>query len=178
VSIKIPDVLSILATNNPDGTVQGIDNLQADAQKLYGPGDYSPIVPVTFWSFRLMIGAGTLAAFAALWFLWRMRKGGVPGRREVAVAIVLPLLPLAANSFAWIFTEMGRQPWIVFGQQLTQNAVSPNVGMLEVGVTVVGFTLLYGVLAVVEVGLLAKRIRAPFEAATATADSTDAPFAY
>jgi cytochrome d ubiquinol oxidase subunit I len=180
VSIKIPDVLSILATNNPDGTVQGIDNLQADAQKLYGPGDYSPIVPVTFWSFRLMIGAGTLAAFAALWFLWRMRKGKVPGGREVAIAIVLPLLPLAANSFAWIFTEMGRQPWIVYGQQLTSAAVSPNIGMLEAGITVVGFTLLYGVLAVVEVGLLAKRIRAPFEAAAAPADSTDrpAPFAY
>ena len=180
VSIKIPDVLSILATNNPNGTVQGIDNLQADAQKLYGPGDYSPIVPVTFWSFRLKIGAGTLAAFAALWFLWRMRKGKVPGGREVAIAIVLPLLPLAANSFAWIFTEMGRQPWIVYGQQLTSAAVSPNIGMLEVGITVVGFTLLYGVLAVVEVGLLAKRIRGPFDAAPAAADSTDrpAPFAY
>jgi cytochrome d ubiquinol oxidase subunit I len=107
-----------------------------------------------------------------------MRKGKVPGGREVAIAVVLPLLPLAANSFAWIFTEMGRQPWIVYGQQLTSAAVSPNIGMLEVGVTVVGFTLLYGVLAVVEVGLLAKRIRAPFEAAPATADSTDAPFAY
>ena len=180
VSLKVPDVLSILATNNPNGTVQGIDNLQADAQKLYGPGDYSPIVPVTFWSFRLMIGAGTLAAFAALWFLWRMRKGGVPGRREVAIAFALPLLPLAANSFAWIFTEMGRQPWIVYGQQLTANAVSPNVGVLEVAVTVVGFTLLYGVLAIVEVGLLAKRIGAPFETAPAAADSSDrpAPFAY
>jgi cytochrome d ubiquinol oxidase subunit I len=178
ISIKIPDVLSILATNNPDGTVQGIDNLQAQFQAQYGPGDYSPIVPVTFWSFRLMIGAGTLAAFAALWFLWRMRKGKVPGGREVAIAVILPLLPLAANSFAWIFTEMGRQPWIVYGEQLTSAAVSPNIGMLEVGVTVVGFTLLYGVLAIVEVGLLAKRIRAPFEAAPATADSTDAPFAY
>jgi cytochrome bd ubiquinol oxidase subunit I len=180
VSLKVPDVLSILATNNPNGTVQGIDNLQADFQKQYGPGDYSPIVPVTFWSFRLMIGAGTLAAFAALWFLWRMRKGAVPGRGSVAIAIVLPLLPLAANSFAWIFTEMGRQPWIVYGQQLTANAVSPSVGVFEVAITVVGFTLLYGVLAVVEVGLLAKRIRGPLETAPAMADSADrpAPFAY
>jgi cytochrome d ubiquinol oxidase subunit I len=137
-------------------------------------------VPVTFWSFRLMIGAGTLAAFAALWFLWRLRKGGVPGRREVAIAFALPLLPLAANSFAWLFTEMGRQPWIVYGQQLTTNAVSPSVGVLEVAVTVVGFTLLYGVLAIVEVGLLAKRIGAPFETAPAAADSSGrpAPFAY
>jgi len=180
VSIEIPDVLSILATNNPNGTVQGIDNLQAQFQQQYGPGDYSPIVPVTFWSFRLMIGAGTLAALAALWFLWRMRKGGVPGRGAVAIAIGLPLLPLAANSFAWLFTEMGRQPWIVYGQQLTSAAVSPNIGMLEVGITVVGFTLLYGVLAIVEVGLLAKRIREPLEAVPVAADSTDrpVPFAY
>src|ERR1035437_5672673 len=101
-SLKIPDMLSILATHNPDGTVQGIDNLQAQFVAQYGPGDYSPIVPVTFWSFRFMIGAGTMAAFAAMWFLWRMRKGRVPGRGAVAIAVVLPLLPLVANSFAWI----------------------------------------------------------------------------
>ena len=184
VSIQVPDLLSILATNNPDGTVQGIDNLQAQNQLIYGPGDYSPIVPVTFWSFRFMIGAGTLAAFAALWFLWRMRKGRAPGRGGVAIAVVLPLLPLAANSFAWIFTEMGRQPWIVQNQMLTSAGVSPNVGAFEVAITLIGFTLLYGGLAVVEVGLLAKRIRGPLPAAGAgpadSADSTDrpAPFAY
>jgi cytochrome d ubiquinol oxidase subunit I len=180
-SVKIPDMLSILATHNPDGTVQGIDNLQAQFQAQYGPGDYSPIVPVTFWSFRFMIGAGTLAAFAALWFLWRMRKGRVPGRGAVLIAIVLPLLPLAANSFAWIFTEMGRQPWIVYGQQLTSAGVSPNVSTFEVATTLIVFTLLYGVLAVVEVGLIAKRIRGPLVSPeTASADSSDhpAPFAY
>jgi cytochrome d ubiquinol oxidase subunit I len=180
-SLKVPDVLSILATHNPDGTVQGIDNLQAQFAAQYGPGNYSPIVPVTFWSFRFMIGAGSLAAFAALWFLWRMRKGRVPGRGAVLIAVVLPLLPLAANSFAWIFTEMGRQPWIVYGQQLTSNGVSPNVSSLEVAVTLIVFTLLYGVLAVVEVGLIGKRIRGPLEAPEeGTGDSADrpAPFAY
>jgi cytochrome d ubiquinol oxidase subunit I len=180
-SLKVPDVLSILATHNPDGTVQGIDNLQAQFAVQYGPGNYSPIVPVTFWSFRFMIGAGSLAAFAALWFLWRLRKGRIPGRGAVLIAVVLPLLPLAANSFAWIFTEMGRQPWIVYGQQLTSNGVSPNVSSLEVAVTLIVFTLLYGVLAVVEVGLIAKRIRGPLEAPEeGSGDSADrpAPFAY
>jgi len=180
-SLKVPDMLSILATHNPDGTVQGIKDLQAQFQEQYGPGDYSPIVPVTFWSFRFMIGAGTLAAFAALWFLWRMRKGRTPGRGAVLIAIVLPLLPLAAQSFAWIFTEMGRQPWVVYGQQLTANGVSPNVSALEVWVTMVGFTLLYGILAFVEMGLITKRIRGPLETAeTGSADASDqpAPFAY
>jgi cytochrome d ubiquinol oxidase subunit I len=180
-SVKIPDMLSILATHNPDGTVQGIDNLQAQFAAQYGPGNYSPIVPVTFWSFRFMIGAGTLAAFAGLWFLFRMRKGGTPGRGALLIAVALPLLPLAANSFAWIFTEMGRQPWIVYGQQLTSQGVSPNVTSLEVGISLVVFTLLYGALAVVEVGLIAKRIRGPLEIAEhGSADASDrpAPFAY
>ena len=186
LSIQVPDMLSILATHDPNGVVQGIDDLQAqetaEYQAQFGTDiDFSPIVPVTFWSFRLMIGAGGLAGLAALWFLWKMRKGRVPGRGAVAVAIVLPLLPLAANTFAWIFTEMGRQPWIVYGQQLTSSAVSPNVSTLEVAITLVGFTLLYGGLAVVEVGLLVKRIRAALPAAEAApADSADRPmpFAY
>jgi cytochrome d ubiquinol oxidase subunit I len=180
-SLKVPDMLSILATHNPDGQVQGIDNLQKQFEAQYGPGNYSPIVPVTFWSFRFMIGAGTMAAFAALWFLWRMRKGRSPGRREVLIAVVLPLLPLAANSFAWIFTEMGRQPWVVYGKQLTADGVSPSVSSAEVAITLLVFTLLYGVLAVVEVGLIAKRIRGPLEIAdshSADASDGDAPFAY
>jgi cytochrome bd ubiquinol oxidase subunit I len=180
-SIKVPYVLSILATHDPNGVVQGIDNLQAQYASQYGPGDYSPIVPVTFWSFRFMIGAGSLAAFAALWFLWRMRKGRLPGRFGVAIAVALPLLPLAANSFAWIFTEMGRQPWIVYGEQLTSAGVSPSVTAAEVAATMIIFTLLYGALAAVEVGLLAKRIRGPLEepgADSAGAADHSAPFAY
>jgi cytochrome d ubiquinol oxidase subunit I len=179
-SLKVPAVLSILATHNPDGTVQGIDNLQAQFAAQYGPGNYSPIVPVTFWSFRFMIGAGSLAALAAIWFLWRMRKGRLPRPIEVVIAVVLPLLPLAANSFAWIFTEMGRQPWIVYGQQLTSAGVSPNVSAFEVGLTMVLFTLLYGALAVVELGLLTKRIRGPLEVPEEGASDSvlPAPFAY
>ena len=178
-SIEVPDMLSILAANNPNAQVQGIDNLQAQYAKLYGPGDYSPIVPVTFWTFRMMIGAGTLAALAAAWFLWRMRRGHAPGRGAVAIAVVLPLLPLAANSFAWIFNEMGRQPWIVQGQMLTSSAVSPSVSSIEVAITVGGFTLLYGGLAVVEVALLAKRIRGPVAEAAKSADAdSSSPFSY
>ena len=73
-----------------------------------------------------MIGAGALAALAAAWFLWKLRKGGVPSRGAVAVAVALPFLPLAANSFGWLFTEIGRQPWVVFGLMPTaEQGVSP-----------------------------------------------------
>ena len=175
VSVKIPNLLSFLATGDVNGKVTGIDDLQAQDVATYGVGDYAPSVPVTFWSFRLMIGAGFLAALAALWFLWRLRKGGLPGRGGLAIAVLLPFLPLAANTFAWIFTEMGRQPWIVYGQQLTANAVSPGVGSWEVALTLVGFTLLYGALAVVEVGLLRKQIRAGLPAPAAPGETADRP---
>jgi cytochrome d ubiquinol oxidase subunit I len=159
-SIKIPYLLSFLATGDPNGKVEGINDLQAQDEQVFGPGDYTPNIPVAFWSFRLMIGVGMLAVLIAAWFLWSMRKGRLPSRGAVAIAVLLPLLPLAANSLGWILTEMGRQPWIVWGLMTTPLGVSPSTSTLEVGLTLVGFTVLYGVLAVVEVSLLLRQIRA------------------
>jgi cytochrome bd ubiquinol oxidase subunit I len=87
----------------------------------------------------------------------------------VAVALALPLLPIAANSIGWIFTEMGRQPWIVFGLMPTALGVSPSNSALAVGLTLVGFTVVYGALAIVEVGLLIRQIRQGLPAADAEA---------
>jgi cytochrome d ubiquinol oxidase subunit I len=165
-SIRIPNLLSFLATGDFNGRVEGINDLQAAEAQRYGPGDYTPNTPVTYWTFRWMIGAGALAAAAALWFLFAMRKGRVPGRGAVITAIALPFLPLAANSFAWMFTEIGRQPWIVFGLMTTATGVSPTSSALEVLLTMVGFTLLYGGLAVVMVGLMVRRVRAGLPEAT------------
>lgn len=166
-SIRVPSVLSFLATGDFNGKVEGINDLQAQEVAKYGPGDYTPNTPVTYWTFRLMIGAGALAALAALWFLFGLRKGKLPGRGAVTVAIALPFLPLAANSFAWLFTEIGRQPWIVFGLMPTATAVSPTSSTIEVLITMLGFTVLYGALAVVMVGLMVRRVRAGLpEAAT------------
>ncbi len=183
-SVRIPDLLSFLATGTLDGRVLGINDLQATYQLQYGPGDYRPIIPLTYWTFRLMIGTGALAALAALWMLWALRRPSLrPSRWVVGTAVVLPLLPLAANSLGWIFTEMGRQPWIVFGLMQTAAGVSPGTSTLEVLITMVSFTLLYGGLAIVEVGLLARRIRAGLPeieapAAHGGADDADRPIAF
>ena len=72
--------------------------------------------------------------------------------------ISLPFLPLLANSFGWIFTETARQPWVVFGVYKTSDGVSQAVSSAEVATTMIGFTLLYGVLAVIEFGLIRKVI--------------------
>ncbi|MGC8634915.1 MAG: cytochrome ubiquinol oxidase subunit I [Candidatus Limnocylindrales bacterium] len=180
-SIRIPDLLSFLATGNLNGKVEGINNLQAQYQATYGPGDYVPYVPLAYWSFRLMVGLAGLAALAAAWILWVVRRGRAPvGRLVVAVAVALPFVPLAANSLGWLFTEMGRQPWIVFGLMQTQAGVSPTTSALEVLVSVVGFTILYGALAAVEVGLLLRRIRAglPEAPAAGSGDDSERPMAF
>lgn len=160
--IEVPGLLSFLATGSFDSEVKGINNLQAEYVSAYGPGDYIPYVPVTYWSFRLMIGLGMLAAAWALWALWRYRGQRNPqrGRLFNAVTPFIVLGPLLAGSFGWIFTEMGRQPWIVFGEQLTADAVSPLVTAGEVWITLIGFTVVYAVLAVIEVALLLKYIKA------------------
>ncbi len=159
-AIKIPHVLSFLATGTWNGEVRGINDLQKEYELTYGPGDYKPNIPVAYWSFRLMIGFGVFAALIALWALWAFRRGRAPTSKLLLwSAIALPIMPLAANSFGWIFTEMGRQPWIVFSQLLTASGVSPGTTAGEVITSLAVFTLLYGGLAVVEVGLLLHFIR-------------------
>ncbi|GAA1831620.1 cytochrome ubiquinol oxidase subunit I [Luedemannella flava] len=159
-AIKIPNLLSWLATGTWDGEVQGINDLQKEYEITYGPGDYKPNIPVAYWTFRLMIGFGIVAGLIALWALWAIRRGRAPTSKLLLwSAIALPLLPLAANSAGWIFTEMGRQPWIVFSQLFTAAGVSPGTSTAEVVTSLTVFTLLYGGLAVVEVGLLLHFIR-------------------
>ena len=114
-----------------------------------------------------MIGLGVLAMVFALLMVWGVRGGRTPARKAwLWMAVAVPLLPVAANSFGWIFTEMGRQPWVVFGLMTTANAVSPGVSAGEVWTSVITFTVLYAVLAVIEIGLMLhfiKRGADPFE---------------
>ncbi|MCW2797959.1 cytochrome ubiquinol oxidase subunit I [Nocardioides sp.] len=168
-AIKIPRLLSFLGTGSPSGEVVGINQLREQYQQTYGSdpgaayysaGDYTPTIPLTYWTFRLMIGLGLVAAAAAGWILWATRRQRTPtGRGVLWTAMALPFLPLLANSFGWIFTEMGRQPWAVFGLMTTAQAVSPGVSALEMGLSLVALTLLYAVLAVIEVRLMLTYIR-------------------
>lgn len=159
--IDVPSVLSFLATGDFSSTVQGVNDLQAKYEVEFGPGDYTPNIPLAYWSFRLMIGFGALAVLFALITLWRMRRGGsLPkGRWFLPAMISLPFMPLLANSFGWIFTETGRQPWAVFGLIRTEDGVSQVVSAGAVLFTMIVFTLLYGVLAFIEVGLVLKVIK-------------------
>jgi cytochrome d ubiquinol oxidase subunit I len=161
VDIKVPGLLSFLAHNHPNSTVQGVNNIQQEYVAKYGAGDYKPIVGVTYWSFRLMMGLGILAFLFAAFAWWRFRRGKLDGRRWTGrLGIVSIVAPLLAISAGWIFTEMGRQPWIVFGVLQTKNGVSPSVPFATVLTSLIIYTLLYAVLAVIEVRLLVRTVRA------------------
>ena len=136
--ISIPDLLSLLAFHDPNATVQGLDAV---------PENDRPPVAWVRNSFQVMVGIGTLLAALGLWFLWfRWRRGALPRTawfyRAVVLAGPASLLALIAG---WFVTEIGRQPWIVYGLMRTDEAVTGAEG-IPVG---------YATLAVVYVGLAA-----------------------
>jgi cytochrome d ubiquinol oxidase subunit I len=177
-AIEIPRLLSILAKGTPGATVQGIDDLQAQYAAQFGPGSYVPMIPVAFWTFRLMIGAGMLAAAVALAYLWSTRRGRPPHRLFARFLPVIPLLPAAANTFGWIFTETARQPWIAFGISRVADGLSPGLTRGEVLASLLGFALVYGALAVVWLRVVRHLARQPLAPAEATESVADPAAVY
>ncbi len=155
-SLRVPYLLSLLSTHSLDGCVEGINDLQALYNEQFGPGDYTPIIWVTYWSFRWMIALGGAAAALSVVGLWITRR-----RSRIAmkpwmwrVLVWSAPLPLFGSLVGWVFTEMGRQPWIVFSLMLTEDGVSPSVPGWNVLLSLVAFTAIYATLAVVEIRLL------------------------
>jgi cytochrome d ubiquinol oxidase subunit I len=161
VELKVPYVLSVLATGSPAGEVQGINDLQREFTERFGPGDYTPNIPVLYWAFRLMIGLGLAGVGVGVVGLWLTRRKAPPVRPWM-YRLAMAGLPaaLAANICGWLLTEMGRQPWTVVGELLTAASVSPGVSLGEVAFSLTLFTALYGVLAVVEARLLWRYVQA------------------
>jgi cytochrome d ubiquinol oxidase subunit I len=143
-AIRVPYLLSILAYNRPTGEVRGIKELQAAYQDTYGPGNYIPPVAVSYWTFRLMVGAGFLMLVLAGWALAKTLRNTIgDGSRLFRLLPLAIVLPYFANTTGWMFTEIARQPWIVFGLQRTQDAVSKSVTTGEVLTSLILFTLVY-----------------------------------
>ncbi len=161
VNISIPHLLSVIATSSWNGKIEGINEIQAQYRKQYGPGDYTPIIGTAYWTWRIMVGLGVVAFLYSLAGLWLMRggRGLEHSRRFTKSTYLLLALPFVANTAGWLFTEMGRQPWIVQGLLLTKDAVSPRVGAVSVAISLGSFAGLYGVLAGIETWLMAKAVR-------------------
>jgi cytochrome d ubiquinol oxidase subunit I len=175
--IEIPKLLSFLAYSDGDAQVAGMDQAgQALADAYVEAGDLTPdqaealdFIPAqqaTFWTFRLMIAFGVFSAVLAVVGLIALRGGRTSGSGFLKTwAIVSLPAPFLGAAFGWIFTEIGRQPFIVYPQVAlgdtnliegvqtdlslsTANAVSPVVSAGSIWLTVIGFTLIYLVLAI------------------------------
>ncbi|HXO54827.1 MAG TPA: cytochrome ubiquinol oxidase subunit I [Mycobacterium sp.] len=156
--LDVPYVLPFLAESKFSGvTLQGVKDLQQQYQTRFGPDDYRPNLFVTYWAFRMMIGLLAIPVLFALVALWLTRRGRIPDRRWLGwFGLITIPTPFLAISGGWVFTEMGRQPWVVVpnptGDQLVRMTVRSGVSDHAAGMVVLSlavFTVMYGVLAVV-----------------------------
>lgn len=180
--LEVPFVLPWLAEGRFTGvTLQGVDDLENQAITKFGPGDYRPNLFVTYWSFRAMIGLAVGAVALVLVGWWFTRGGRVIGKRWFGwLCLVAIPTPFLANSAGWIFTEMGRQPWVVapnpFGEPslrlLVRQGVSPHASA-TVWISLVSFTVLYGFLAVVWCYLMRRYVVAGPTETLGAADSEE-----
>ena len=147
-SITIPRLLSYMATGSFDGQVQGLNQLQAQEQSDYGPGNYMPNVRVIYWSMRVMAYAGVLmflVAAVGAWLYWKQKLERA--RWFLWTAIVAIAFPYIAATAGWILTEMGRQPWIVQDLLKTADANSPAVSSAMLAFSLAVFVCLYAAAA-------------------------------
>ncbi len=165
--ISVPGLASFLGTGHfsgPESALPGVNDVQRDMQERFGATDeagnpisYTPPLGVTYWSFRLMIGLAAFSAGLALWALWATRRGRMTDNPWLArLGIIAIPMPFLASSFGWIFTEIGRQPWVVAPNPtgidevrlLTERGVSdlpPGVVLASM----IAFTVVYAALGVV-----------------------------
>ncbi|GAA2886630.1 cytochrome ubiquinol oxidase subunit I [Streptosporangium fragile] len=180
--VEVPMLLSFLATNDPNAVIQGTEDLQTRFEKQFGPGDYRPNLPVVFWSFRVMITFGLSVAGLSVLGLWLTRKRRRDPRppREIPawfarVCLLALPLPTIAMIAGWLLSEIGRQPWTVQGELLTAASVSPGVSLTEVAISLAIFTALYGALALAEVVLLVRYVKAGPEPVAVTPPAPPSP---
>lgn len=160
ISLRLPRMLSLIAFNRLDGEVKGIKNIQAEYENLYGPGNYIPPITVSYWSFRLMVGAGFAMLAIILISLYRViRRLPFEKFRWLNLVPLAMALPYIANTTGWLLTELGRQPWVVFGLMKTEDAFSPGLTPGMVLTTLIGFTVVYAALIAADVYLLSKFAR-------------------
>ncbi len=155
-SIRIPYAMSFLACNNFSCEVRGVNDLSAEAIQKYGPGDYVPLMVVTYWTFRIMMIFGFVMIGLAAFFIWADLRGDISKAKWMKWVPWMLILPYMANASGWILTEMGRQPWIVYGLLKVKDAVSPNLTVVDLWISLIGYTIVYGSLAVAMIYLMRK----------------------
>jgi cytochrome d ubiquinol oxidase subunit I len=146
--LKIPKGLSLMSFHRGSAEVRGLKDFPA--------ADRPPVWPV-FLSFKLMVALGMLFILLAFLGWWKARKGKLEaGPKFLKIMLWAIPLPYLAIQLGWIVTEMGRQPWIVYGLLRTSEGVSKAVSAGQVGFSLAGFGIVYGLLGAVDIMLLIK----------------------
>jgi cytochrome d ubiquinol oxidase subunit I len=154
-AIKVPHGLSLLAFHHPNAEVLGLNEF---------PREDWPPVTIVHIAFQIMVALGGFMALVSVWAMWRWWRGrGIAALanhrlllRALAVATPMGFIAIEAG---WTVTEVGRQPWIVYGILRTADAVTPMPGLI---VPFLVFSLLYVLLGVIVVYMLRQHIaRAP-----------------
>lgn len=136
-AIAIPNLGSLILTHSMDGTVTGL--------KDFVPED-RPNSAIVFWSFRIMVGLGMLMLLLAIWGAWSRKKGRFYESRGLhRFALIMGPSGFIAMLAGWFTTEVGRQPWVVYGIMRTKDALSP-VSAEQVGLTLIIFVVVYCVI--------------------------------
>ena len=149
--LTIPKLTSLMAYRDSDATVTGLKDI---------PKELRPPVSLTFYSFRLMVGIGLLMIAASFIASIISKKNKLLTSRRFLFCMVLAIpLPYLAAQLGWVVAEVGRQPWIVYGMLKTSDAVSRSIDATQVMVSLIGFTVLYGGLGIVDVYLLSTNAR-------------------
>jgi cytochrome d ubiquinol oxidase subunit I len=153
--ILIPHLLSVLATGTWNGAVVGLNQLQREDVKKYGPGNYIPNVFIQYWSMRVMAYLGSLIALLALWGGWLVHRGTLARSKWfLRLSLWSVVTPFVMNTAGWMLTENGRQPWIVQGLMKTINANSPSVSSTDIWISLIAFVLIYIALGAADLFLM------------------------
>ncbi len=146
-SLRLPAFTSFLACNNFNCEVRGVNDIQAEYVRTYGPGDYVPLMVFTYWTFRIMMLVGLLMILVTALALKDVLRDNIEKAKWIKWLTPMIALPYIANICGWILTEMGRQPWIVQGLLRVQDAVSPNLTATDLWISLIGYVMVYGSLA-------------------------------
>ncbi len=146
--VCIPNLLSLLAFHNPDAEIKGL--------KAFPKEERPPVQP-TFWSFRIMLALGFAMLLLSVMAVVYSKRGTLE-LHPLFLTIMLFAIPLPyiAGQLGWVVAEVGRQPWLVYGVLKTTDGVSKAISTVQVYASLLGFTLLYGGLGIIDIYLLSK----------------------
>jgi len=149
-NLEIPGLLSFLVHRDVGKPVPGLDQFEPDV----------PPVALPFFSFHIMVGLGIYFIVLTLYGLWCRFRGKLFEKRWLLWVFVFSVLgPFAANELGWIAAEVGRQPWIVYNQLRTSEAVSANLVPSQVVGSIAMFGVIYTMLFAVWIFLLNDKIQ-------------------